>query len=142
MNDLVITALWLSLSGSLFILLLYLFKPMVRHKLNKGWQYYIWLVVIARLLLPFSSEVNLLGDFFEGMQSTVATLVPNQETLNEQLPDIATPKREDINILPPTLSPNDQMDSNIVPETHTTSLSGQFNKALSVVLSNAWLIWL
>ncbi len=142
MNNLLITALWLSLSGSLFILALCFCKPMFRHKLGKGWQYYIWLVVIARLLLPFSSEVNLLGNAFERMESKVTTGVSVQETLNEPIPDITTPHRDYNNILPLIFNSNDQTDSSIVPETHTTSLAQQFNKALSVVLSNVWLVWL
>ena len=44
----------LSLSGSLLILLLLLFRPLYRNRLSKSWQYYIWIVVILRLLLPAS----------------------------------------------------------------------------------------
>jgi len=55
----------LSLSGSLIIVILFLFKPVYRERLSKRWQYYIWLVVIARLLLPFSFEINLVGSLFE-----------------------------------------------------------------------------
>ena len=142
MNDLLITALWLSLSGSLFILALCFCKPMFRHKLSKGWQYYIWLVVIARLLLPFSSEVNLLGNVYERIEGAVTTSTLKQETLNEPIPDITTPDTDYNNILPPTLNSNDQTDSSIVPETQTTSLAEQFGKALSIVLSNAWLVWI
>ncbi|MCI8478954.1 MAG: peptidase, M56 family protein, partial [Oscillospiraceae bacterium] len=50
------TVLSLSLSGALLILVLLLIKPLVRDRLSKRWQYYIWLVVLARLLLPFAPE--------------------------------------------------------------------------------------
>ena len=32
--------------------------------MSKAWQYYIWLAVIARLLLPFAPEHNLVGSLF------------------------------------------------------------------------------
>lgn len=42
----------LSLSGSVLILLLMLLRPLVRERVSKRWQYYIWLLVIVRLLAP------------------------------------------------------------------------------------------
>lgn len=54
----------LSLSGSLLILLLLLFRPLYRNRLSKSWQYYIWIVVILRLLLPVTPETSLAGSLF------------------------------------------------------------------------------
>ncbi|WP_343208914.1 M56 family metallopeptidase [Anaerolentibacter hominis] len=65
MNDLMKIVLSMSLSGSLLILVLLLGRPMIRHKLSKQWQYYIWLLVIARLLLPFSPHPGLMGNLFQ-----------------------------------------------------------------------------
>ncbi len=65
MNELIKVVISLSLSGSLLILVLLLGKPFLRDRISKRWQYYIWLVVIARLLLPFSPEKNLMGVLFE-----------------------------------------------------------------------------
>lgn len=42
----------LSLAGSVLILLLMLLRPLVRERVSKRWQYYIWLLVIVRLLAP------------------------------------------------------------------------------------------
>lgn len=44
--------LGLSLSGSALILLLILLRPLVGERVSKRWQYYIWLLVILRLLAP------------------------------------------------------------------------------------------
>lgn len=55
----------LSFSGSLLILALLLLKPLYKYRLSKRWQYYIWLVVIARLLLPFTLEVSFSGALFK-----------------------------------------------------------------------------
>ena len=39
----------LSLSGTLLTGILFLFRPLYKERLSRRWQYYIWLVVIARL---------------------------------------------------------------------------------------------
>lgn len=65
MNDIVKMVLSMSISGSLLILVLFLCKPFYRNRISKRWQYYIWLVVIARLLLPFAPEQNLMRTAFE-----------------------------------------------------------------------------
>ena len=54
----------LSASGSLLILFLLLAGPLLKSRLSRRWQYYIWLIVIARLLLPLSPEVSLMGAVF------------------------------------------------------------------------------
>ncbi len=52
MSELLKWILSLSLAGSVLILLLTLLRPLVRERISRRWQYYIWLLVIARLLLP------------------------------------------------------------------------------------------
>ncbi|MDE7324948.1 MAG: M56 family metallopeptidase [Lachnospiraceae bacterium] len=61
MNDVLKIILSLSLSGSLLILALLLGKRFLRDKLSRQWQYYIWLIVILRLLLPFSPKISLMN---------------------------------------------------------------------------------
>lgn len=84
MNDLLKTVLSLSLSGTLLILLLCLLRPLFKERLSKRWQYYIWLVVIARLLLPFAPETNLMGTLFQeignGIGQMETVLQPSQNT--------------------------------------------------------------
>lgn len=71
MGEILKVVLSLSLSGSLLILTLLLCKPLFVGKISKRWQYYIWLVVIARLFLPFAPETSLVGGLFRGGQSRV-----------------------------------------------------------------------
>lgn len=71
MNELLKMILSLSLSGALLILVLLLCKPLVKDKLSKRWQYYIWLIVVARLLLPFAPETNLMGTVFQHFDNAV-----------------------------------------------------------------------
>ncbi len=57
----------LSLSGSLLILVLFFCKPLLKNKFSRQWQYYIWLVVIARLLLPIAPTSGIVGTMFAKM---------------------------------------------------------------------------
>ncbi|MDE7203944.1 MAG: M56 family metallopeptidase [Lachnospiraceae bacterium] len=57
----------LSLSGSLLILVLFFGKPLFKNRLSRQWQYYIWLVVIVRLLLPIAPETSIVGELFANM---------------------------------------------------------------------------
>ena len=67
MNEILKVVLSLSLSGTLLILLLFLLRPLFKERLSKRWQYYIWLVVVARLLCPFAPETNLMTALFQGI---------------------------------------------------------------------------
>lgn len=60
----------LSLSGTVLMGMLLLFCRFFRRKLSRGWQYYIWLAVVARLLIPFSGELNLTGSVFAELEQS------------------------------------------------------------------------
>lgn len=51
--------LLLSVSGTVLIIILFSFKPILKNKIGKQLQYYLWLIVIIRLLFPFYIEINL-----------------------------------------------------------------------------------
>ena len=65
MSDVLRIVFSLSLSGTLLILVLFLCKPVYKNRISKRWQYYIWLVVVARLLLPFAPRENLMEALFD-----------------------------------------------------------------------------
>lgn len=65
MNEALKLLLSLSLSGTLLLLLVFLAKPLYRNRLSRRWQYYIWLVVALRFVLPFSSEHSFSNILFE-----------------------------------------------------------------------------
>lgn len=56
----------LSVTGTFFIFILFLLKPFYKDRLSKKWQYYIWLVVITRLLFPFTvpAGCNTIGHIY------------------------------------------------------------------------------
>lgn len=84
MNALLKIILSLSLSGALLILVLLLVKPLVKDRLSKRWQYYIWLIVIARLLIPLAPEANLAGTVFQHFGQVVLQVDTGQRL--EQAP--------------------------------------------------------
>lgn len=50
----------LSISGGLVGLLTLLLRPLTERFFAKRWTYYLWFLVIARLLLPVHADINLM----------------------------------------------------------------------------------
>ena len=71
MNEIFLIILSLSISGSLIALLLFLLRPIIKDRLSKTWQYYIFLIVIMRLLFPFGPEISLMGMIFNQVESQI-----------------------------------------------------------------------
>jgi len=63
-NETVRLLLSLSLSGGILGLLILALKPLIKHRAPKSIQYYIWLIVLLRLVTPFSLENSLMNDVF------------------------------------------------------------------------------
>ena len=57
----------MSIIGSIVILMLLLIKPIVKHRLPKSAQYYLWIVVLAVLLIPLSNAIALPADVAPGV---------------------------------------------------------------------------
>jgi Antirepressor regulating drug resistance, predicted signal transduction N-terminal membrane component len=64
----------LSISGTILILFLFLLKGFMKNKVSKKWQYYIWLIVIARLLIPFAPGMCLVNQGLHKMDFTEAVI--------------------------------------------------------------------
>ncbi len=87
MIELLKILLSLSLSGTLLMLVLLLCKPLYKNRLSRQWQYYVWLIVVARLLLPFTPETSLVGNLFREVDSAVVQISTNEPTDSRLLPD-------------------------------------------------------
>lgn len=74
----------MSVSGGVLILILLLGKRLLKDKISRQWQYYIWLAVILRLLLPFGPETSLMGTACQAIRQ--AAPLPQQQALLD-LPD-------------------------------------------------------
>ncbi len=86
----------LSLSGTVLMGMLLLFCRLFQRKLSRGWQYYIWLAVAARLLIPFSGELNLTGSVFAELEQSAG-----QENLSAGTEQDAGQEREITSVLQP-----------------------------------------
>ncbi len=76
MNAFLKIFLSMSFSGILLILALLLGKRFLKNKISRQWQYYIWLVVVLRLLLPFGTEVSLMGKAYQAVDQAISQTAP------------------------------------------------------------------
>lgn len=133
MNDGLFLFLSLSISGSILALILLALKPLIKNRLSQTWQYYIWLIIILRLLLPFGPETSVVDEAAQHFQS----IVSNSSVVVTQ-PEVGN----EIEIGGTTTHP-----SNItVPESEQTSESNHLSAVTFVhwhkILDYAWLFWL
>lgn len=135
MNEMFKIVLSLSLSGSLLILILYLLRPLFKQRLSKRWQYYIWLVVVARLLLPFAPETNvikiLFQEFDKGMEQMEFVPYPNQGT--SPILKYDTHQRDNMEKEQDTL--DNGQPALTVPSSYL------IQNILTIILQNLWLVW-
>ena len=73
MNEFIKILLSLSISGALLLLLILGLKPLYKNKFSKRWQYYIWIVVALRFLLPFTPDTTIVGSLFEKFDKAAIT---------------------------------------------------------------------
>jgi len=132
MNDVLLIFLSLSVSGSILALILLAIKPLIKNRLSQTWQYYIWLIVILRFLLPFTPEVSVVGEMSRHIQniSTPPAVVEtdpgigaNEEYTIPQAPDV-----------PPI--PQAPALQSVETETPVQPV------LWSDILNNIWLLWL
>ena len=55
MNGFVSTLISMSIGGSAAALLFFVLKPLVKRSVSRTFMYYIWLVVLLRLIVPVSA---------------------------------------------------------------------------------------
>jgi Antirepressor regulating drug resistance, predicted signal transduction N-terminal membrane component len=121
----------LSLLGSILAIGLLLIKLLLRQKLSANWHYYIWLVLILRLIIPFtpSTPFNLFN------------LIPHdQQTIN--LPQITIPNLKGVN----TATVINGKSTTMSPGTLSEERNGQTSPVESAALGISWqtaaLAWL
>ena len=83
MNDFMKILLSLSVSGTLLLLLILGLKPLYKNRFSKRWQYYIWIIVALRFLLPFTPDTTIVGSLFEKPDTTAVT---NEIPTNTNVP--------------------------------------------------------
>lgn len=130
MNVVLKTFLSMSASGGLLILLLLLGKGLLKDKISRQWQYYIWMIVLLRLWLPFGPEVNMLGKVYQVVDRAVsqeASLL--RQPLQSNISDGG---------FAPVMEEHERVNS--LPEDVITVHPLQ--EVVSLLVNHIWLIWL
>ena len=83
MSEFIKILLSLSVSGALLLLLILGLKPLYKNRFSKRWQYYVWIVVALRFLLPFTPDTTIIGSLFEKFDTTAIT---NEIPTNPNVP--------------------------------------------------------
>ena len=73
MNEFMKILLSLSVSGTLLLLLILGLKPLYKNRFSKRWQYYVWIIVALRFLLPFTPDTTIVGSLFEKFDTAAIT---------------------------------------------------------------------
>ena len=81
MNELMKILLSLSVSGTLLLFLVLGLKPLYKNKFGRRWQYYIWIIVVLRFLVPFTPDTTIVGSLFEKID-TIVFMVESQTNMN------------------------------------------------------------
>ncbi len=69
MNEFTKTLLSLTLSGTLLFLFVLFLNRLCRERFSRRWQYYIWLVVVLRFLLPFAPGFTFSSYLFDRIET-------------------------------------------------------------------------
>lgn len=134
MNNVMKVFLSMSLSGSLLILILFSFKQIFKDKISRQWQYYIWLIVIMRLLLPFTPETNLMGSIFQIFDNAIYHTDENHPTQQNQSILSDNENTQSIN--------NEQNNQKYINRTESPTNSQAVQDIITLLVNNTWLIWL
>ena len=134
MNAVLKIFLSMSFSGSLLILALLFGKQFLKNKISRQWQYYIWLVVVLRLLLPFGPEVSLMGKAYQAVDQAISQTAP--------LP----PQQQ-----PPLNVPGSNLAPAVGAEHHNETVSSPADDVTTahplqdigvLLINQIWLVWL
>ncbi len=133
MNVVLKLFLSMSFSGSLLILALLGGKRLLKDRLSRQWQYYIWLVVIVRLLLPFGPETSLMGKTYQTLDRAITQAAPS----SQQQPIPNTPGDRFVPIV--GLEQNNENKNDLAEGKTTAHL---FQKVGTLLVAHIWLVWL
>ncbi|MGL6198445.1 MAG: M56 family metallopeptidase [Lachnospiraceae bacterium] len=115
----------LSIAGTIIALILFLLKPIIQDRFSKTWQYYIWLIVIIRLLLPYSPGDGIVGGLF--------SQADHYSSVQEQAGSSNDLDSDD------TENTNSQLSTSLENESTKRSTG---TEAIQALKDNIWIFWL
>ena len=126
MNMVLKLFLSMSCSSALLILVLLLGKRFLKDKISRQWQYYICLIVIMRFLLPFGTEINLMGKTYRAIDQVVTQ-------------EAALPQQQSPAAVQDSASVVGSGLENVVPAEASTA-AHPFRDAIFLLVNHIWLI--
>lgn len=139
----------ISLSGALVAAVILALLGLLGKRLSKTWRYYVWLIVLLRLVIPFAPQGNNLIDLLV-RQPTVMPVVQPQTANNAQGPyDIILPDGDaavDVPVMAGMAAPPVEANEPSQPAPNET-INQQAEKwsprtILMELWQYAWIIWL
>jgi len=73
MNEFMKILLSLSVSATLLLLIILGLKQLYKNEFSRRWQYYIWIIVVLRFLLPFTPDTTIVGSLFHHFDTDAIT---------------------------------------------------------------------
>ncbi len=128
MNTILKLFLTMSCSGTLLILILFFGKRFLKDRLSRQWQYYIWLLVIIRLLFPFGTKINLMEKTYLAIDQTITNEIPSPQ---QQSPNTIQNNAPALGSVQETYA-----------QTTTLTAAQIFKVTASLLTDHLWLIWL
>lgn len=151
MNEVLEVILSLSLSGGIVIIMLYLVLLLFEKKLCRQWQYYIWMIAIIRLLLPFAPQQNLMNELFQSAKPPISGIdnsslegLQNEQTPMEgfKINVIQSKNTEDETGNIQSSETNYEITDETVDEVSNKEMTGKTYVLSDIVWQYLWLIWL
>lgn len=110
MNNIFFTVISLSISGTLLALLIFLLKPVLKNRVSKAFMYYIWALVLLRMIIPFGYGIS--ADIFDTSfpsRNTQGAITDTLPVPSASVGDMAVPSE-------PVINEDIIFDPNIQPE--------------------------
>lgn len=131
MNHVLLLFLSLSVSGTILALILLALRLLIKNKLSQTWQYYVWLVVILRFLLPFTPQISVVGELSQQIQRISTPAVVQSDPSIDVNADYIIPQTPDMSQTPQ--SPAQQNDGK------ETSAQPAYRREM---LNNIGILWI
>lgn len=143
MREVFIAALSLSLSGAAMIVAVLLICRLLKNKVSNRWRYYIWVLVVLRLLVPFSPQSSVIGTLFGGNAEPSAMEVPLSSPMVS--PSITNMDISDSPDMNPGLAQGSESqakpDGVIRPQRTLPTASASVKATLLSIASWLWIPW-
>ena len=139
------TVLSMSVSGSLLILVMLGGKHFFKNIFSRQWQYYVWLIIILRLLLPFGPEISLMGNFYQTFGQVIVWNIPaaSQENQPQDAESIAAfSEGAEQDIREKEWTEKEKASDDKQAQEWLPGGKGKWESAISVFLSGMGWLWL